>query len=98
MMDYQTTMVAMTEELAYLFLLWLLFYCGDGGILANKNATLDDLNAMLEKLDKHQVDDLMMSYMEGLKDSVKNMDFKMMFMWSSVAYVLSELLEKLEKK
>jgi len=52
---------------------------------------------MFDKLEKNQIDDLMMTYINGLHNSVGKKDFKQMFLWSSLAYVLSELQET-EKK
>lgn len=65
--------------------------------MTDKKVKLEDLNAMLEKLEKAQVDDLMMVYAEGLREAVQKKDFKAMFTWSAFAFVINELLEELEK-
>ena len=58
---------------------------------------LSDLKKMFDKLEKQQIDDLMMTYVTGLHTSVAKHDFKQMFLWSSLAFVLNQLQEN-EKK
>jgi hypothetical protein len=58
------------------------------------DVTLDDLYAMFEKLSRDQLNELMMTYVQGLHQSVKEKDFKQMFLWSCLAYTLNELERK----
>lgn len=54
---------------------------------------LSDLKLMFDKLEKKQLDELMMTYIDGLHNSIHKKDFKSMFLWSSLAYVLDQLQE-----
>lgn len=58
---------------------------------------LSDLKLMFDKLEKKQIDDLMMTYVSGLHNSIAKMDYKEMFLWGSLAYVLDQLQEKDKK-
>ena len=65
--------------------------------MSQKKPQLSDLRLMFDKLEKKQIDDLLMTYIQGLHNSVNKMDYKEMFLWSSLAFVISQLQEN-EKK
>jgi hypothetical protein len=48
---------------------------------------------MFDKLEKKQIDDLMMTYVTGLHTSIAKVDYPQMFLWASLAFVISELNE-----
>lgn len=58
---------------------------------------LSDLKLMFDKLEKKQIDDLMMTYVNGLHNSIGKVDYPQMFLWSSLAFVLSELQNNEER-